>query len=180
MPRAETTNRLKGDADDDRFQQALVGRGGPNGDQLYDPFGLRPRNSEELVRWLAPVVEDTTTNEQPTFDLIARRPLPWLGGGLALGGHYRSERQEDDLDRRTLANAPAGLELDEERDIWAVFAELQLFPLETLELQLALRYEDYEDFGDTLDPKLGFRWQILPELAVRGTYSTSFSAPAFG
>ena len=44
----------------------------------------------------------------------------------------------------------------------------------------AVRYENYPDFGDTLDGKISGRWQILDGLAVRGSVSTGFRAPTAG
>ncbi|MEN4904182.1 TonB-dependent receptor [Luteimonas sp. TWI1437] len=44
----------------------------------------------------------------------------------------------------------------------------------------ALRYEDFSEFGDTLDGKLSARWEIAPGLALRGAWSTGFRAPTPG
>jgi outer membrane receptor protein involved in Fe transport len=47
-----------------------------------------------------------------------------------------------------------------------------------LELQLAGRYTDYSDVGDTFDPKIAFRWAPVEVLAFRGSFSTAFIAPS--
>jgi len=44
----------------------------------------------------------------------------------------------------------------------------------------ALRYEDFSEFGDTVDGKLSTRFEIAPGFAVRGAYSTGFRAPTPG
>ena len=44
----------------------------------------------------------------------------------------------------------------------------------------ALRYEDYKIFGDTLDSKLALRYQVVPQLALRGAISTGFRVPTSG
>ena len=44
-------------------------------------------------------------------------------------------------------------------------------------MQLAGRWENYSDFGDTIDPKMALRWQPLDNLMLRGSYTTSFKAP---
>ena len=36
----------------ERFQQALLGTGGPSGDQWYNPFGANPQNDPALLDWL--------------------------------------------------------------------------------------------------------------------------------
>ena len=45
---------------------------------------------------------------------------------------------------------------------------------------VAARYENYPDFGDTLDGKVSGRWQISDALAIRGALSTGFRAPTAG
>lgn len=59
----------------------------------------------------------------------------------------------------------------------SLFAELQLPVLETLDVQLAARYEDFDDVGDTLVGKLAFGWRPLDQVLLRGSYSTAFRAP---
>jgi len=46
-----------------------------------------------------------------------------------------------------------------------------------LELSLAGRYEHYNDFGDTFNPKLGLQWAPLRSLKLRASWDTSFKAP---
>lgn len=65
------------------------------------------------------------------------------------------------------------------RDVKAVFAEFYLPVLDSLEVSLAGRYDDYGDFGSTTNPKLSFKWQPMDWLAVRGAYSTGFKVPDF-
>ncbi|AER57769.1 putative TonB dependent receptor [Pseudoxanthomonas spadix BD-a59] len=65
------------------------------------------------------------------------------------------------------------------RDTKAVYAELYLPLLDTLELTLAERYDHYEGFGGTENPKVSFKYQPLDGLAFRGAYSTGFKVPTF-
>ena len=44
----------------------------------------------------------------------------------------------------------------------------------------ALRYEDYDEFGDTLNFKLAARYQVTDTIALRAAYSTGFRAPTAG
>ena len=46
-----------------------------------------------------------------------------------------------------------------------------------LSINLATRYSDYSNFGDTTNSKFGFTWRPLEELLVRGTWSQGFRAP---
>ena len=45
------------------------------------------------------------------------------------------------------------------------------------DLELALRYSHYDDFGQTTNPKVGLRIQASPEWLLRATYSQGFRAP---
>jgi iron complex outermembrane receptor protein len=65
------------------------------------------------------------------------------------------------------------------RDISAVFTELNVPVVKNLEMQLAVRYDRYSDFGSTTNPKAGLIWKALPQLSIRGSYSRGFHAPDF-
>jgi len=65
------------------------------------------------------------------------------------------------------------------RDVKAVFAEFYLPIVDSLELTLAGRYDRYDGFGSTTNPKASFKWQPIEALAFRGAYSTGFKVPAF-
>lgn len=49
---------------------------------------------------------------------------------------------------------------------------------EIFEVSIAARYSDYSNFGDTTNPKIGFRWKPIADLLVRGNYSKGFRAPS--
>lgn len=49
--------------------------------------------------------------------------------------------------------------------------------LQDLTLSAAIRYDDYSDFGDTLNPKFSLQYEPVDGLTLRGTYGTSFRAP---
>lgn len=44
----------------------------------------------------------------------------------------------------------------------------------------AVRYEDYSEFGDKWTGKVATRFEITPDLAIRGSFSTGFRAPTPG
>ncbi|MEO8061414.1 MAG: TonB-dependent receptor [Pseudomonadota bacterium] len=64
-----------------------------------------------------------------------------------------------------------------ERDVTAAYVDVVISPIEALRLDLAVRYEDYSDFGDTTVGKLSARYEITDSFALRGTVSTGFRAP---
>ncbi len=100
---------------------------------------------------------------------------------MAIGTQYR----EQELDRWADPNLVSGAlgevhePISADRDIFSAYVEFSLPLLESLEAQLAVRYEDYSDFGDTTNPKLALRWQPLDQLMLRGSWSTSFKPPSF-
>ena len=59
----------------------------------------------------------------------------------------------------------------------SLFAELQLPILESLDVQIAGRFEDFSDIGNTTVGKFAFGWRPIEPLLVRGSYSTAFRAP---
>lgn len=63
-------------------------------------------------------------------------------------------------------------------EVYAVFGEVQIPVFDALEVNLALRYEDYGGLtGSTLDPKASFRFEPTPWLVLRGSASTTFRGP---
>jgi iron complex outermembrane recepter protein len=111
--------------------------------------------------------------------------LPGGSVGFAVGAQYRKEeRRAGGNELTTDPSFPFGftgpvIPYNASQDIWAIFTELALPVTDRMEVQLALRYEDYgDDTGDTLDPKLALRWQALDELVVRASVGTSFRGPS--
>jgi len=64
-----------------------------------------------------------------------------------------------------------------ERTTNSLFSELQIPLLDTLDLQLALRYEDFDDIGDTTVGKIAFGWRPFEQVLFRGSWSEAFRAP---
>lgn len=122
-------------------------------------------------------------------------PLLALPAGrlrLALGGEYRQERYGDGKsisDTSTLA--PVVLDpipLPGPRRVRAAYAEALIpvfgggftFPgMRKLDFSLALRTEEYSDFGRTTNPRFGVNWVPVAGVKLRGSYGTSFRAPNF-
>lgn len=65
-------------------------------------------------------------------------------------------------------------------DSTAFYVDLESDVSENLLLAGALRYENYPDYGDTLDGKLAARIEINPTTAIRGAVSTGFRVPTAG
>jgi iron complex outermembrane receptor protein len=123
-----------------------------------------------------------------TVDLKGDGPLFDLPGGtvrLAVGAAYR----EDDVNStRTRLVPPTGFEVRaiDARDVSALFGELYVPVIgaeqnvawaNRIELSLAVRYDDYSDFGSSTNPKFGLVWSPIESLDLRASVSSSFRAP---
>ena len=137
------------------------------------------------------------------FDLNLAKPLD-VGGlasplYLAMGFEYRDETFEiqaggrnswiinDNLAAQGFGIASNGFpgfqpdyEVDATRGSYAGYVDLEANATDALLLGGALRYENYEDFGGTLDGKLTMRLELNEDFAVRGAVSTGFRAPTVG
>ena len=123
------------------------------------------------------------TSDLLTLDASANGNLFNIAGGsvaLAAGLQYREESFRYEVTSSGRVN------VDSDRGILAAHAELSI-PLVSqsnaskgvysLDLSVAGRYEDYSDFGSTLEPKVGLRWKPVEDWTIRATYGSSFKAP---
>ena len=69
-------------------------------------------------------------------------------------------------------------EVDEDRFSWSAYIDLEFDVTEDLLFSVAGRFEDYDDFGDTVNGKAAARYELFPGFAVRGSVSTGFRAPS--
>lgn len=64
------------------------------------------------------------------------------------------------------------------RDVYGGYAGVDFTVFDKLDLGLTARFEDYSDFGSTTNYRLTGRYEVIPEVALRGTVSTGFHAPS--
>jgi len=134
----------------------------------------------------APVQQDVK------FDITAARikadgMLFGISGGdvrAAIGADYREETLEFSQVNASGFNLLAPVDL--EQDVSSGFAELyvplvgeanRVSGVHSLDLSLAVRYDDYSNFGDSLDPKYGISWEPVAGVKLRASYGTSYVAP---
>ena len=67
-----------------------------------------------------------------------------------------------------------------EQESYAAYVDVEAQLTERWSAGVALRYEDFSEFGDTVNGKVATRFEITPNFAVRGSYSTGFRAPTPG
>ena len=114
-----------------------------------------------------------------SFDAGAIRgvPIQWFAGL-----EYREEFYSDQYDSLSEAGqigGSAGNSAGGDRDVTSLFAEVLIPVLDNLEFNVALRNDDYSDYGSDLSPKLSFRYEPIDGYVFRGSYGEGFRAPDF-
>lgn len=67
---------------------------------------------------------------------------------------------------------------DNSRHNVSLYIDLETYLTDDWNLAVAARYEDYSDFGDTLNGKVATRYSLTEDLALRASVSTGFRAPS--
>jgi len=70
--------------------------------------------------------------------------------------------------------------VDATQDTTALYIDLEAEVTDALTLQAAVRYEDFNTFGDTTNYKLGGLYRFTGSTVLRSTFSTGFHAPTTG
>lgn len=63
---------------------------------------------------------------------------------------------------------------------WSAFGELEIPLLESVDLQLALRHEEFSGGLDTTVYKVAGKWHVWGPLSLRGSYGTNYQTPPLG
>ena len=141
------------------------------------------------------------TYSQTLFNLDVSRDLALGFAGkttLALGAEYR--RETFDIrpgEPASYENGPAGgapgaqvfpgfrptiggqrVDEKKDRDNKSLYAEIDSDVTDRFNVQAALRYEDYSDFGSDWNWKLASRFEPIDGFALRASASTGFRAPS--
>lgn len=120
-----------------------------------------------------------------TFGVKIGEEASWQAGDFAFqGANFHSDGVTPLVPMSIGAHGFAGFSPRQagewSRSNWAVYTDLEADVVESLTLGFALRYEDFQDFGDTLNGKLAGRWALTDTFALRGSVSTGFRAPTPG
>ncbi len=102
---------------------------------------------------------------------------------FAVGADYRKEKLNQNYNPTIASGDISGfggnlLDVHADRNVKAMYAELNIPILKTLEANLALRTDDYSDFGRTTNPKASLRFQPSREVLLRASYGKGFLAPS--
>ncbi|WP_053074574.1 TonB-dependent siderophore receptor [Chromobacterium sp. LK1] len=158
-------------------------KNGANGQPLYDPFSQN--NAAAALRPYLATIANTSSSRLSGFEFKASQDewfkLPAGAVGVAAGLQWSHEsvdaRPDPLLQSGKIMNFAVQQSLRASRSVLSAFGEVNLPVSKNLELQLALRADRYNDFGDTFNPKLAFAFRPWEPAMLRGSATTGFKAP---
>jgi outer membrane receptor protein involved in Fe transport len=159
----------------------------PNPLTAFNPYADGNATNPATLDRIRRTTQYSSTSAVRGANLMLDGGLFALPGGqvrLAAGLDYRDQ---DFQNRRLGADATvASVTPRYARHVKAAFAELQV-PLissrnhipavEHLQVSLAGRYDEYNDFGSTWNPRVGAEWAPVRSLAFHGSWGKSYRAP---
>ncbi|UCG96597.1 MAG: TonB-dependent receptor [Burkholderiales bacterium] len=170
---------VKGGYVNDAIMQEGVWNGAIN------PFGDQSAAGQAAIG-AAQVYADTYVGEYKVSGIDARvtKDLMQLTAGtlsMAVGAEYRREKSSVEATDITAELPSLGIDPDADtsgsRNVTALFAEFAIPILKNLDGTVALRWDDYSDFGSTTNPKFSLRYQPVKQVLLRGSYNKGFRAP---
>ncbi len=111
------------------------------------------------------------------FDLME------MAGGTAVGYVAAETFDVDyraDVDAQSeagLVGGSAGNSAQGSRSVKAISAEAILPVTDFLEVDVAVRYDDYDDFGSEVSPRVGATFTMIDDLTLKASYGQGFRAP---
>jgi len=177
------------DTVESRFEQALLGQGGPDGNEQWNIF-LPLENSSSLISYIKGSETSIKTGSLISLDGVFTGRKN--GIDFAMGFQFNSEdleinysegsRATFDSDGKLLKGADllflgGGKNVNTSRDKQAIFFETNANFIEQLDLILSGRYEKLEN-ESSFDPKFSFRYLASDRLLLRGSIGTSFTSPS--
>jgi len=145
--------------------------------------------SQEMMDYITFEAHDVGYNEQQVISASIfgeAFELPSGVVGVAIGVEHREEKGADLPDALIALGITSGssrVKTVGEYSVDEAYIEANVPVLsdmpfaDILELDLAVRYSDYDTFGDTTNHKIGMKWAPFDGLLVRATSSTAFRAP---
>jgi len=152
---------------------------------VLNPFGLQDSAGNSYLDSIKVdgAKNRTSKSTYAGVDLTASRSVMSLEGGdmaLAMGLDLHRDTTEDTKlpisNLVTYANAAAS-HGEGQRNVAAIFAELDVPITKKLDLDFAVRDDHFSDVGNTINPKVSFRYEPMKSLMFRGSANTGFRAP---
>ncbi len=177
------------DTIESRFEAAILGQGGPNGNEQWNIF-LPLENSATLINYIKGSETSIKTGSLISLDgiLIGESKEINFALGFQLNSedldiHYsETSRATFDIDGKLTKGADllflgGGKNVNTSRNKRAVFFETNKNFGDTLDLILSGRYERLDN-KSSFDSKLSFKYFASEEFLLRGSVGTSFTAPS--
>jgi iron complex outermembrane receptor protein len=158
----------------DALQAAL-----DNGTYRFDPSLM----SQDTINSFAVNPHDNPKNSLTMVDASLSGSLFDLPGGplgVAVGAEWRKEKTETPPVPGTENSSIVGLgysAFSADRDVSAAYVEVNAPIVKWVEVDAAYRHDHYSDYGNSNTPKVGVKFQPIPQVALRGTYAEAFRAP---
>ena len=167
----------------------------PGGDVIpgcvpVNPLGPRGSISQAALDYTAFTAHDSASVLSKGYTANLSGEIVQLPAGplaFAAGYEHREESGQFDPDAFIAAGLSTGNGAKPTRgsyDLDEFYVELSIPVLadvpgaKLLDFSIASRYSDYNNFGDTVNNKFGFRWKPVDDLMLRGNYSEGFRAPS--
>jgi len=120
-----------------------------------------------------------------TFEIRQGEEASWIDGPYAYQGtNFYSNGTTRMVPMGTGANGFAGFGPTQvgvfDRANYAAYVDLEADINDNWTAGVAMRFEDFDDFGTTSNGKISSRYEFSEDFAVRGSYSTGFRAPTPG
>ena len=161
----------------DRYNNDLLRDAINNGD--YDMFADTDKGDLDLYQTDAPMIQTSHTR---SHDVILSGDAGLFG--YAAGISYITESFEIDVAPQTEAQKTKNLGGGNgygTREVNAAYAEVSVpFFDNKVEFDLAGRFDQYSDFGETFNPQLGVLYRPNNSLLFKTRYGTGFKAPSLG
>ena len=160
-------------------------------DACYNPFFVTDQanqNTAQVMEAIAARRRSTNVAELDVIDIVINGEvgieLPGGPVGAAVGyqrrdDYYQNTPSETAIRGDTWIGSPVRETVTSgSRVVDSYFAEFALPVLSNLEVEAAVRMEDFSTGQRSTDPKIGFTWAATDWLSIRGTTGDAFIAPS--
>jgi iron complex outermembrane receptor protein len=147
------------------------------GDYKYDSWEGYP---DELI----PILNDDSADGKWINGEIHVTKNLWEKHKVTVGGSYNHNIKQD---QETTFTGPAGFDLEDagyidfkdthRNDNWSVFVQDEFKIVDRVILNAGVRYDDYDTFGGTTNPRLALIFNPVGDTSIKAIYGQAFRAP---
>ena len=188
-----SNDHFRPDIIDSRFLDSINGTtlGSSGADMVFWNLFDSSQNSQALIDYVRGAETSTKQAGLESLDLIFRSNL-WTDYSLGYGVQVNKEnlnisydeisRAEFDENGKIIKTADlfflgGGKNVSKSRNKYASFFEIEKKFIDSLDIRLAGRYEDFGN-DSSFDPKLSFKFNPIDKVSIRASRSSSFSMPS--